>query len=139
VRVVLDLNVALDVLLARDEFLESTEILLLASARKIEAIMPLHGITTVFYFCRKQKSEIAARNQISALLESVHIFSISQEDVAKAIHSPVRDFEDAIVAETARISDADYILTRDISDFRESFVPAITPTQFLEMFFRERN
>ena len=136
-RVVLDLNAVLDVLLARDEFLESAEVLLLAAAGKFEAIIPIHGITTVFYFCRKQMSEEAARSRIIDLLQATRVFSITEEDVKRAARSAVRDFEDAIVDETARESKAQYILTRDGGDFKESYVPAITPSEFLERFYRK--
>jgi predicted nucleic acid-binding protein len=134
VRVVLDLNVVLDVLLARDEFLESAEILLAASEGKIEAFIPLHGLTTIYYFLRKEMSDAIARVQLVKLLEAARVFAISEEDVREAIRSPMVDFEDAIVAQTALALSADYILTRDARDFVASRVKAITPREFLDRY-----
>jgi predicted nucleic acid-binding protein len=136
VRIVLDLNVVLDVLLAREKFLDSAEVLLFASERKIEAFIPLHGVTTIYYFCRKEMKDASARLQLLKLLEAAEVFSISDEEVRRAIVSPMDDFEDAIVAETARAANAEFIITRDTADFRDSAIPALTPTEFIERFFR---
>lgn len=131
-RVVLDLNVVLDVLLAREEFLESAEVLLAASEDKIEAFIPLHGITTIYYFLRKEMTDAASRVLLLKLLEAVTISVISEQDVRSAIASQLSDFEDAIVSETASVANADYIITRDTRDFANSHVRAITPREFLE-------
>lgn len=43
------------------------------------------------------------------------------------------DFEDAVVDAVAERNGAGYILTRNIKDFSGSSVPAITPTEFLNI------
>jgi predicted nucleic acid-binding protein len=133
--VALDLNIVLDVLLERKEFLDSVEILLLAEAKKIEAIIPLHGITTIYYFSRKQMSDTVARQELAKLLKIVRVISISQQGVESAIVSPIADFEDAIVAETAIAANADYIITRNKRDFSMSPIIALTPDEFLVRYF----
>ena len=133
---VLDLNIVLDVLLERKEFLDSAEIFLLAESKKIEAVIPLHGITTVYYFCRKEMSDSIARAQLAKLLKIVSVVSISQNEVESAIASSMDDFEDAIVAETAVTAKADFIITRNVKDFSKSQIPAILPKDFLERYFK---
>jgi len=44
------------------------------------------------------------------------------------------DFEDAIIAATALRENAEYIITRNIKDFTQSPIPAITPSDFLRRF-----
>ncbi len=44
-----------------------------------------------------------------------------------------RDFEDAVPAVTAACCGADYFVTRNPRDFRQSLVPVVTPTEFLAL------
>ena len=132
VTVVLDLNVILDFLLEREQFVESAEVLVAASEGKIDAVIPLHGITTIYYFLRKERGDSASRALLKDVLKAARIVSISDLDVRTAIESRIPDLEDAIVAETAAIVKADYILTRDIRGFANAPVPAISPLDFLK-------
>ncbi len=43
------------------------------------------------------------------------------------------DFEDSVLHESARHSGAQYIVTRDITDFKKSKIPVYTPTEILGM------
>jgi len=52
-------------------------------------------------------------------------------NVYNAMSFTMSDFEDAIIAATALRETAEYIITRDIKDFAQSPVPAITPGDFL--------
>jgi len=44
-----------------------------------------------------------------------------------------RDVEDAVQAVTAAQCRADYLVTRNPRDFRQSLVPVITPSEFLAL------
>lgn len=50
-----------------------------------------------------------------------------------AAQSDMPDFEDAVIAYSARRTDCDVIDTRNIADFIRSPVPAVTPARLLEM------
>lgn len=52
-------------------------------------------------------------------------------DCEKALVSDNNDFEDGVMIETAIRSKMDYIVTRNIEDFKESFVPVVTPSEFI--------
>ncbi|HEX5315065.1 MAG TPA: PIN domain-containing protein [Candidatus Kapabacteria bacterium] len=134
-KVILDVNVVLDVLLAREEFRESTELLRAVVEEKIEAFVPLHGLTTIYYFLRKEMVDKDCRLLLSTLLNVVTVVPISHDDVRIAIDLPITDFEDAIVSMTASILQADYIVTRNIRDFAHSKIRAITPSDFLSLFY----
>lgn len=57
----------------------------------------------------------------------------SHEKVCSAIdNNDFSDFEDCLQDECAKEVSADYIITRNINDFRNSKVKAITPRQFLD-------
>lgn len=76
-----------------------------------------------------------ARALLSKLLRIVQVNSITHEEVESAIDSPLVDFEDAIVVETAIAANADYIITRNVRDFSKSPVVAIHPADFLQSLF----
>ena len=54
------------------------------------------------------------------------------EDIVNAVESDMSDYEDAVIAATAKRNRIDFIITRNTKDFKESPVPALTPSQFIE-------
>ena len=46
--------------------------------------------------------------------------------------SPIADYEDAIMVETAKNAGIDYIVTRNIKDYSKSPVKVTSPAEFLE-------
>jgi len=68
-KVLLDLNVILDVLQRRQPFFEtSARVLALAEKGVIEGSMSAHSITTLFYLYAKAQSDAEARVAIADLL-----------------------------------------------------------------------
>ena len=55
------------------------------------------------------------------------------EDCINALHSKMTDYEDAVMDETAVRTGMDYIVTRNIKDYKHSKVKATTPSDFLLM------
>jgi predicted nucleic acid-binding protein len=134
--VVLDLNVILDVLLTRHDSLECTEVLSLARSGMIDAFLPAHALSTIYYVSRKQLSDEEVREELRTILGMMTVASLSQESVGRALDSSRSDFEDALVLETAKEVNAEAIITRNISDFSTSSIPALTARSFMERMFR---
>ncbi|NCC62507.1 MAG: PIN domain-containing protein [Verrucomicrobiae bacterium] len=57
----------------------------------------------------------------------------AQADFLRARTLSIKDFEDAVVATVADSAHCQYIITRNISDFKNSPVEALTPEEFLLM------
>ena len=53
-------------------------------------------------------------------------------DCKKATLSPVSDYEDAIITETALRSGMDFIVTRNLKDYEKALVQARSPADFLQ-------
>ena len=49
----------------------------------------------------------------------------------KALTSEIDDFEDAVIEASSSKEKVEYILTRNIKDFKKSIVHAITPEELL--------
>ena len=107
----------------------------LARTRAIEAFLPAHALPTIYYVSRKQLSDEAVRQELRAILRMVSVTSLCQDAALRALDSPLPDFEDAVVLETAKDVNAEAIITRNVSDFSLSSIPAMTARSFMERIF----
>ena len=73
--------------------------------------------------------------KINEVLKSLGLIfqftDLTVSDIAKAAELQWEDFEDALQAATAERIHADYIITRNVKDFKQSRIVAFTPTEFL--------
>ena len=69
-------------------------------------------------------------NEISEIITFVNYRTTDAEKAAKLMKW--KDFEDAIQSTIAERIKADYIITRNVKDFQQSSVKAITPDDFIE-------
>jgi predicted nucleic acid-binding protein len=133
-KVLLDLNVILDVLQRRQPFFEtSARVLALAEKGVIEGSMSAHSITTLFYLYAKAQSDAEARVAIADLLRFLSIASVGQQTIEQALALPYKDFEDAVQMVAAIHAGADYVVTRNIADFKMGPLPAIMPAELLAL------
>ncbi|MCD8232010.1 MAG: PIN domain-containing protein, partial [Clostridiales bacterium] len=91
------------------------------------------SVADIYYIMhRSLHSDMQTRTLLKKLFMSFGILDTTALDCRNALTSPVSDFEDAILAETAYRNGVNYIVTRNIKDFSRSVIPAITPTEFME-------
>lgn len=137
-RVLFDTNVLIDFLLDRPPFSESAaELLSRADRGEIQGFACATSFTTIFYLARKAAGLSGARNHVAALLSILDVAPVSRPTLEGAISSAVGDFEDAVIAESARQVNAHVILTRDERGFRDSSVPVQSPISLLSILDRE--
>jgi hypothetical protein len=72
-------------------------------------------------------------------LSLFEIAAVNRVVLEVASQSPMHDFEDAVLAESASHAGADRIVTRNTSDFLESPVVAVDPMEFLVQFPSEES
>ena len=73
-----------------------------------------------------------SRETLNKLFTLFDVLDTSGIDCRKAVPSPVSDFEDAVMIETALRSEVDFVVTRNTEDFAQSPVPVLSPKDFLE-------
>jgi predicted nucleic acid-binding protein len=131
-RALIDTNVIIDVIERREKFFDdSYAVLRIAAQGGIEVFIPAGNIADIYYIIRKSKKAAVAREAIASLLQLVGACDTTASDVSSALSLGIGDFEDAILAATARREKAEYIITRNEKDFVNSPVPAISPAEFL--------
>lgn len=120
-RLVLDTNVVLDVLLAREPFVgDSARVMAAVETGAVEGFLCSTTVTTLHYLTAKAAGRRAAESQISALLRIFQVAPVNGVVLSAALGSKSRDFEDAVLLESARAVSADAIVTRNPRDFDKS-------------------
>lgn len=133
-KIFLDTNILLDVLLKRDPFYaDSLEVLKLCEDQKYEAWISIVSVANVFYIGNKFVGKHESLRVIEILMQYLNVASGSTELVKMAIESKFSDFEDALQNATAtKTKGIKAIITRNVKDFRNSQLPAFTPLEFLK-------
>jgi predicted nucleic acid-binding protein len=130
----IDTNVILDHLIARQPFMDAaSRILRLCFEQKCSGYIAVHSISNIFYIIRKQFPANKRKEMLLGLCEFIEVVGIQKKQVIDAlINEKIDDFEDGLQIECARTIHADYIVTRDIADFSASSIPAILPEDLLQ-------
>ncbi|MBD5081542.1 MAG: PIN domain-containing protein [Ruminococcaceae bacterium] len=132
-KVMIDTNVIIDVLLERENFVEeSYKVLSMCEGRHISGFVSASSVTDIYYLVRKYThSAKLAYKAIGKLLEIVKVCDVTNNDVLTAFQKKAKDFEDCLVSVCARSNSCKYIITRNKKDFENFEVEALTPTEFL--------
>jgi len=131
--ILLDTNIILDYFISRKPFNDTAEsILRLCFEEKCNGFIAAHTITNIFYILRKHFSAEARKKMLIELCEFIEIAGIQRKQIIDAlINDDFKDMEDRLQVECAIEVNANYIVTRNISDFSTSPIPAIQPEGFL--------
>lgn len=134
-KIFIDTNVVLDVLLKREPFFQNSfNVFKLAAERNISRIVGASSITDIYYLTRKKYSDSAkALALLFDLFDLVEIADTKASDIQSAVKLDFSDFEDSVAASTALRENADWIVTRNTKDFATSVVKPIAPTDFLKL------
>jgi predicted nucleic acid-binding protein len=133
-RVLLDINVVLDVLANRMPFVDEAEaILRQVEARAMEGLVAAHTITTLHFLLARNLGKAKARKVLTDLLHVVRVVPVDEDRIRHALALNWTDFEDAVQAACAEKAEADYLVTRDKKGFKKSPVKVVTPAELLAL------
>jgi len=132
-KVLIDTNVALDILLKRTFYANSVAVFVLAEQKIITGYVSASSVTDIFYIACK---DIGKEETWKAIRHLLHVFqpaAVTGDDVFKALDLEWSDFEDAVQFAVGESLLVDYIITRNVKDFSSCSIPVITPEQFIEI------
>lgn len=130
--ILVDLNVVIDVVQKRQpHYGASAAVLGQITEGDVSACLPAHAFTTLHYLVSRHQSGATANRVIDWLLRYFEVAGTTRHELLAARQLDWRDFEDAAVALAAKSSACTHIVTRNIRDFRESPVPALTPEEYI--------
>ena len=135
-RVFIDTNVFLDLLCRRERFLgDSLKVFDLAVDGKFELLISDLSIANIKYITRKDFSVDKFYETISAFRPVFTIVPVGEDAVDKALALKAHDFEDALQYFSAVHAQADYLLTRNISDYGFASIKVMSPADFIQRLF----
>lgn len=132
--VLVDTNVVLDVILAREPWLaDSVAVLDAASDGRVDGWVAGHTITTVHYITAANRDRRTATAAVVELLEIFDVVPVARTDFHRALTLDLPGFEDAVQAACALRIGADFLVTRDEQGFPNLQVPAVPPGALVAM------
>jgi predicted nucleic-acid-binding protein len=132
--ILIDLNVILDVLLERNGVEASQQILELNELRNYKLHISAHFVTTFAYLLGEATvptKEI--QDHIKWLIETFNVVPVDNLVLKNALRSHIKDYEDAVVEQTAILCKASTIITRNVKDFNASAISALKPEDYLKV------
>jgi predicted nucleic acid-binding protein len=130
----IDTDVLIDFLTDREPFSgNAKELIQKAHDREFIAFLAAHSITNIFYILRSVYTVSERKQRLIDLCQSVSVVGISAELILTILsNNDFDDIEDCLQAECAKSVNANYIVTRNISDYTHSEIPAILPGNLLK-------
>ena len=91
-----------------------------------------HEITTLSWFLEKEsKDKNKNIKTISGILEMFEIIEINKAILEKALLLNINDYEDAVIVASASEKGINYIITKNIKDFKNSQIKVLLPEEYL--------
>lgn len=133
--VLFDTNVILDVLLEREPHAASAARLFAAvETGIISGMVGATTVTAVYYLAAKTVGTKRARTAVSRLLKLFNVAPVTRLVLEDALaRKGFMDFEDAVLHESARHSEADAIVTRNTRDFAPASLRIHSPDDLLRV------
>ncbi len=133
-RVFVDANVWVDLMLERQPFLnQSVTMMSIVMDNNWRFGISSVSIVTAHFICHdRNKMPIAELKRKLSYFESyMDICTVSSDEIINAYNSDWNDFEDCVQYHTAKEWCADCIVTRNPRDFSKSELEILTPDEFI--------
>lgn len=106
-----------------------------AQSRQFDTYMPASALADIAYILhRRGLDKRTVNTALDSLFAMFEVVDVNGPDGQRAHSNAMRDFEDAIIAESCARNGIDIILTRNVKDFRDSPVPAMAPDEFVRIY-----
>jgi predicted nucleic acid-binding protein len=132
--ILVDTNILLDVLHDRKPFAEpAARVWKAVEEGAVTGHVSAISFNNIFYVARKRDGAAKALDALRLVRADFRIVPLDEVIIDQAFATTERDFEDAIQAAAALRIAADFIVTRNVDDFRSAGVKAITAKDLLSI------
>ena len=135
-KVLIDTNILLDIILLREQHLELSRRVLQCCLSLVDGYIAVHTFSNMFYILHEAEdfSIEECRNVFNKFLYVFDLASLDKSDMIAAVNNEAfDDLEDSMQHQSSISSKLDYIITRNVDDFAGSEIPAILPEDFLKI------
>lgn len=130
--ILFDTNILLDVFIERHPFFEnSVHLLDLAEKRILNGWLGATTVTTLYYLLQKELNKKRADQITKSLFKIFNVCPINRTVLETAFETGFKDYEDAVLFQSAYHSSLDGILTRNKKDFKNSTISVYTPEELI--------
>ncbi len=127
-----DSDVLLDLALLREPFYQYTQLLLHESTKnKFRLSTSSLVVANMNYILSKRLGTSNAKEKLKSITNIINILPFENDAIDFAFASKISDFEDAIQCFIAEKHNCEIIVTRNLKDYKNSTIPALTPEHFL--------
>lgn len=131
-RVLVDLNLVLDVLLDREPHAEAAAALWASfETGEAEGLLAAHSVTTLHYLAARSRGRAFADERLSDVLAVFGVAPVDDAVVRRAMAMAWSDFEDAVCSAAGEAAKCHLLATRDANGFKRSTLPVMTATEAL--------
>ena len=131
-RVLLDTNVLLDVLLNRSPWVTASRTIWDAHDQGgLTGYIAASTLTDIFYIARRPTDRQIALAAVRLCLATFEICAVDQQILLQAVALPGNDFEDNLQIACATMTGLDGIVSRDKNGFRAATIPIFTPVELI--------
>ena len=134
IKLFIDNDVILDILLERDEFKYSAKVFEIIESKNAKGLTSPIVFTNTFFLVSKAKNRRIAWKAIRKIKNLFGITNLNEQIVNAALTSDFQDFEDALQYYSALESKADYLVTRNKKDYQSSQLPIISPQEAIGVY-----
>jgi predicted nucleic acid-binding protein len=138
-RVLLDTNVVLDVLLKRQPFVvEAIALWKACDEGQMVGYITASSLTDIFYIARRLTDATRARASVRICLDAFEVCPVDRVTLEHAERLPGGDFEDNLQMACATLAGLDAIVTRDPAGFKTSTISIVDPATLLAQLAQKR-
>lgn len=131
-RLLIDGNILLDVLKKRmPHYEDSAKVWKMCETGIAEGYVSALTFANLIYVMRKELSPVQIEETLKTLSLIFSFADLHATDLTAAAELKWTDYEDALQSNAAERIGAEYIVTRNVKDFTDSRVSAVTPSEFL--------
>ncbi|MBQ9384524.1 MAG: PIN domain-containing protein [Ruminiclostridium sp.] len=130
-KILVDTNVILDVLCAREGFVESSsKVWKYCETGLVSGYISALSVPNIVYILRKELDAQKTKEIIKQIGLIFSVADLTADDLKKAAEMSFNDYEDALQVACAKRIQAECIITRNIKDFAGSPIPVKLPSEF---------
>ena len=134
-KLLIDTNVVLDILLRRGPYYDSAaKVVVLSEKGFINCYVSASAVTDIYYIAQRElKNKESIIDLLTKLFMTFRIVAVSEASIHEALGLRWDDFEDCVQYTSGKSINVDYIITRNIKDFAKSQITAMSPKEFLDI------
>ena len=137
-KLLIDTNIVLDVLLKREPFChDAVKVMNMAQYDDIQEYISASAVTDIYYIAYKQiRDRTLVLDLMKRLLMVVSIAAVSEQEIRNALETRWKDFEDAVQYSVALLNEMEGLVTRNPRDYEGTDINIWSPEQVLKEYVK---